>query len=72
MDVKKNFCSGITPQLMDLQPIMIHHRFYLIAENAYKEEKVWSDDASCPVPDLISVLFKLHKLKPAGLFNSIR
>ena len=39
MDVKKNFCSGITPQLMDLQPIMIHHRFYLIAENANKEKK---------------------------------
>ena len=72
MDVRKNFCSGITPQLMDLQPIMIHHRIYLIAEYAHKENKVWSDDASCRVPDLISVLFKLHKPKSAGLFNSIR
>ena len=51
---------------------MIHHRICLITESTYKEKKVWSNDASSRLPDLISVLSKLHKPKSAGLLNSIR
>ena len=72
MDLKQNLCSLITYKIIDLQPIMIHHRICLIAESAYKGKKLWSDDASSRVLDLISVLFELHKLKSLGLFNSIR
>ena len=35
-------------------------------------KKLWSDNASSRVPDLIFVLFELHKLKSLGLLNSIR
>ena len=31
-------CSGITPKIINLQPIMIHHRIFLIAESAYNEK----------------------------------
>ena len=37
---EKNLCPGITPKLINLQPIMIHYRTSLIVENAYKENNV--------------------------------
>ena len=70
MDLKQNLCPLITWKIFNLQPIMIHHRICLITESVYKE--MWSDDASSRMPDLISVLFELHKTNSLGLFNCIR
>ena len=39
MELKQNLCPGVTSKLIDLQPIMIHLRIFLITERVYKENK---------------------------------